>query len=398
MSVLTDPTIKTRVSDLLDNCRYSGWVKKQGGKHRNWRRRYLVLTNGCCYYFETERATQAKGCFSLMGYSVSKGEETDKHKFIVKLVPESVSERTYYIALAAKHELEAWIKFFMDEINDIRLQYNQDNCGIYSAISDEDSDEETEAQRNNDPAAVRKYIDEHLHELVSPSTKGPPVPERPLETFAERKPSRGPLPAIPPSPNSPNSPFGHSDIQLPQPPTVVGGNGHIDENATYLSVVGMSSGSGSTAPLPLPRRNVPSPKMSGPLVPPPREQVPTNDDYVEQELIDMSEDAYYVDKEIIEQQLQTKTYEMSREEAKQALAKRSTNGMFLLRTSKHAGTDLVITVWNEGECKHYKLFQDMEKGFSLTQGAHFENLIDLVNHYKKNYLPKSEFQLSGPYR
>ena len=35
MSVLTDPTIKTRVSDLLDNCRYSGWVKKQGGKHRN---------------------------------------------------------------------------------------------------------------------------------------------------------------------------------------------------------------------------------------------------------------------------------------------------------------------------------------------------------------------------
>ena len=37
----------------------------------------------------------------------------------------------------------------------------------------------------------------------------------------------------------------------------------------------------------------------------------------EQELIDMSEDAYYVDKEIIEQQLQTKTYEMSREEAKQ---------------------------------------------------------------------------------
>ena len=42
----------------------------------------------------------------ILDGSVSKGEETDKHKFIVKLVPESVSERTYYIALAAKHELE----------------------------------------------------------------------------------------------------------------------------------------------------------------------------------------------------------------------------------------------------------------------------------------------------
>ena len=41
-----------------------------------------------------------------------------------------------------------------------------------------------------------------------------------------------------------------------------------------------------------------------------------------------------------------------------ALSSRSVDGMFLMRTSKHAGTDLVITVWNDGECKHYKLFQD----------------------------------------
>ena len=29
-----------------------------------------------------------------------------------------------------------------------------------------------------------------------------------------------------------------------------------------------------------------------------------------------------------------------------------------MRTSQHAGTQLVISVWNESECKHYKLFQD----------------------------------------
>ena len=32
------------------------------------RKRYLVLTQGCCYYFDKETATQAKGCFSLRGY------------------------------------------------------------------------------------------------------------------------------------------------------------------------------------------------------------------------------------------------------------------------------------------------------------------------------------------
>ena len=89
---------------------------------------------------------------------------------------------------------------------------------------------------------------------------------------------------------------------------------------------------------------------------------------------------------------------MSREEAKTALSSRAVDGMFLMRTSQHAGTQLVISVWNESECKHYKLFQDKKTGFSLTHGAAFENLMDLINHYKKENLPKSPFRLSIPYR
>lgn len=34
------------------------------------------------------------------------GEETDKHRFVLKLSPEIYSERTYYIAFAANHELQ----------------------------------------------------------------------------------------------------------------------------------------------------------------------------------------------------------------------------------------------------------------------------------------------------
>lgn len=49
----------------------------------------------------------------------------------------------------------------------------------------------------------------------------------------------------------------------------------------------------------------------------------------EQSLIDGVEDAYYVDREIIEQQLQTKTYEMSREEAKMCVRLESVNNYVL---------------------------------------------------------------------
>ena len=66
----------------------------------------------------------------------------------------------------------------------IVLQFHRDSQDIYAAISDEDSDDEESGTShndppavNNDPAAVRKYIEEHLHEMIQPLTKGPPVSE-----------------------------------------------------------------------------------------------------------------------------------------------------------------------------------------------------------------------------
>ena len=56
---------------------------------------------------------------------------------------------------------------------------------------------------------------------------------------------------------------------------------------------------------------VSTPTLPAPPPPPPR---PFNQDEEADDAGDT--DAYYVDKEIIEQQLQTKTYQMSREEAK----------------------------------------------------------------------------------
>ena len=35
MSVIAEPTTKIKVADVVENCRYSGWVRKQGGSYKS---------------------------------------------------------------------------------------------------------------------------------------------------------------------------------------------------------------------------------------------------------------------------------------------------------------------------------------------------------------------------
>lgn len=35
MSIVAEPTTKIKVADLVENCRYSGWVRKQGGSYKS---------------------------------------------------------------------------------------------------------------------------------------------------------------------------------------------------------------------------------------------------------------------------------------------------------------------------------------------------------------------------
>lgn len=31
---------------------HQGWLVKEGGKHKNWKRRWFILTDNCLYYFK----------------------------------------------------------------------------------------------------------------------------------------------------------------------------------------------------------------------------------------------------------------------------------------------------------------------------------------------------------
>jgi hypothetical protein len=42
-----------------------GWLKKQGGRHKNWKSRLFILAENILYYFKTEKDREPKGLIPL---------------------------------------------------------------------------------------------------------------------------------------------------------------------------------------------------------------------------------------------------------------------------------------------------------------------------------------------
>ena len=152
----------------------------------------------------------------MRGYRVEKGDAMQLYQFTIKVVPNHALERTYFIALAAKHEQEAWIRHFQEEINDTQITLSGEE-EIYSAISDSDSGDEEDVFPFVGGSAKTQ---DHVHEATTLKLKGPPVPERPPETL----PKKGSIHKVPES----------HDFLTPEP------------DSTYISLIG----NGPRQPLP----------------------------------------------------------------------------------------------------------------------------------------------------
>ena len=52
-----------------------GWLWKQGGKVRSWKRRWVILSKSVLYYFEGEKESSPKGLVPLENVVVRKLDE-----------------------------------------------------------------------------------------------------------------------------------------------------------------------------------------------------------------------------------------------------------------------------------------------------------------------------------
>jgi hypothetical protein len=109
----------------------SGYLTKEGGKTKSWKKRWFTLVNSCLYYFETDSAKTPKGIVPLEGFAVNalgtkdvkggkpycfeltsatkglsvKGAKTNsKGQFV------QARHQSYRIAAKDKEEMEEWIK------------------------------------------------------------------------------------------------------------------------------------------------------------------------------------------------------------------------------------------------------------------------------------------------
>jgi len=136
---------------LDDHVRYSGWIRKQGGGYKNWKRRYLILRLGCLYYFTNETASHPKGSFTLAGYTVSYCTDPkikEKFKWTLKISPTNYSMRTYYISLGAKKEMECWKEAIDAEIESCKIRRVSSSpmggAPFETAIANDDDDDDVD--------------------------------------------------------------------------------------------------------------------------------------------------------------------------------------------------------------------------------------------------------------
>jgi len=108
---------------LRQNARKEGYLTKQGGLIRNWKRRLFILNGMALYYFVNPASPAPQGVIQLKGASVSLNNGTFPYSSSAKYVfAIDTPSRRYYVEADNQTEFDTWV----DEIqNAIRGKVTQ---------------------------------------------------------------------------------------------------------------------------------------------------------------------------------------------------------------------------------------------------------------------------------
>ena len=87
---------------------FMGWMIKQGGFIKNWKRRWFVLSNTTLKYFKNATNTSPLGVISLSNVSAEPVDAIDSPEhYYFKIQPRA--GRTYYLAVQSDGERQEWV-------------------------------------------------------------------------------------------------------------------------------------------------------------------------------------------------------------------------------------------------------------------------------------------------
>lgn len=101
-----DPSLRVSVASL-GHADKEGFLTKQGGSIRTWKRRWFVLKQMKIYYFKTRNDLEATGIIELEPDSFVKDEKDKKKRFMFSV---GTSRRVFFIVADNEKDMLSWIE------------------------------------------------------------------------------------------------------------------------------------------------------------------------------------------------------------------------------------------------------------------------------------------------
>eukprot|EP01080_Neovahlkampfia_damariscottae_P003624 gene3624-6440_t len=99
--------LKITAVEILKTSKKAGYLSKQGGKIKAWKRRFFVLQDNLLFYFDDENSKEANGIILLnIPKCASRGDSEAKEKNVIRVV---TPHRIFYLAAESEFLAESWI-------------------------------------------------------------------------------------------------------------------------------------------------------------------------------------------------------------------------------------------------------------------------------------------------
>jgi len=217
-------------------CRHHGFVVKEGGRFRSMQTRYLILKDGCLYYYKDFQSSKELGSICLAGYEVREDIQEDD-VFGIRLNPILPGKRPFYFVVSTEDERKTWVEMLDKEMRrnsgDGGEEYSY--CADGLAISHEfeeaipfyEPTDEIEPMSASAPAPHTRQPG-IASQFPMPNVPPPSVPARPDSSRSRGASGRGSDAFMPPRPppkhnprplaSPPGGPCPPPKRQAPQPP------------------------------------------------------------------------------------------------------------------------------------------------------------------------------------
>jgi len=108
-----------------------GWLYKQGGFVKSWKKRWFVVkSDGIMYYYDkvdTEKGSSPKGNISISKCVVNDAKVTTQRENSFAIYDEDNRSRTFYMQAMNKKDYEDWTTFLRDYIDDLNIKGKKNN-------------------------------------------------------------------------------------------------------------------------------------------------------------------------------------------------------------------------------------------------------------------------------